>query len=98
MAPMGQARFLHSSAALDGYLVSKETYFTVYYIESIIIFYLSMLLVVWLMQRQDLILSNVGVQIQINGKTFALFQDISPAVVLFLVMDDFMSLVSKNSF
>ena len=24
MAPMGQARFLHSSAALDGYLVSKK--------------------------------------------------------------------------
>ena len=26
MAPMGQARFLHSSAALDGYLVSKKNY------------------------------------------------------------------------
>lgn len=47
------------------------------------------------MQRPDLILSNGGVQIQINGKTFVLYQDTSPAVALFLAMDDFMSLVSK---
>ena len=49
------------------------------------------------MQRRDLILSNGGVQIRINGKTFVLYQGTSPAVAWFLAMDDFMSLVSKLS-
>ena len=48
MAPMGQARFLHSSAALDGYLVSEILlkYLGCIYCNDR---YLSMLLAAWLM-------------------------------------------------